>query len=159
SSTSHSFSMVEFTSSAPRKRVVLLGATGSIGENTLRVIRAHRDKLELVGVAARNNWEKLAGVAREFNVPHVGLFEDNAFQAARDRAAFPSGAKLYGGLPGLVAMAQLQEADVVLVAVVGTTGLEPALAAISAGKALALASKEILVLAGKFVMAAARKYR
>lgn len=147
---------VPASSSRPRKRVVLLGATGSIGENTLRVIAAHRDKLELVGVAARANWEKTAAIARQFGVRHVGLFAEEAYAAAKaNPSAFPEGTQLRGGLAGLVDLAQLPEADVVLVAVVGTTGLEPALAAIAAGKSLALASKEILVLAGKFVMAAA----
>lgn len=142
--------------SAPRKRVVLLGATGSIGENTLRVIAAHPDKLELVAVAARGQWEKLAAIAQKFRVPHVGLFDDSALAAARASGAFAPGTQFHGGLPGLTDLARLPEADTVLVAVVGTTGLEPALAALAAGKDLALASKEILVLAGKFVMAAAR---
>lgn len=136
---------------------MLLGATGSIGQNTLRVIAAHPDKLELVGIAARSNWEKLAGIAREFRVPHVGVYDDAAFQQARSSGAFSSETKLYGGPSGLVELAQLPEADTTLVAVVGTTGLEPALAAIRAKKDLALASKEILVLAGKFVMDAARE--
>jgi len=147
-------------SSSPfsRKRVVLLGATGSIGENTLRVIAAHPDKLELVGIAARGNWEKLAAIAKTFRVLHVGLFDATAHAAAKASGAFAPGTQLYDGLSGLVQLAQLPEADIVLVAVVGTTGLEPALAAITAGKDLALASKEILVLAGKFVMAAARQH-
>lgn len=140
----------------PRKRIVLLGATGSIGENTLRVIAAHPDKLELVGIASRGRWEKLAAIARDFRVPHVGLFDDTALAAARASGAFPSGTRFHAGLAGLTDLARLPEADTVLVAVVGTTGLEPALAALAAGKHLALASKEILVLAGKFVMAAAR---
>jgi 1-deoxy-D-xylulose-5-phosphate reductoisomerase len=144
------------SSPPPKKRVVLLGATGSIGESTLRVLRAHPDKLELVGVAAHHNWEKLAAVAREFHVPQVALFDDAAYRAARASGAFPPGTQLYGGPAGLVALAQLPAADTVLVAVVGTAGLEPALAALTAGKELALASKEILVLAGKFIMAAAR---
>jgi 1-deoxy-D-xylulose-5-phosphate reductoisomerase len=142
-----------------KKRVVLLGATGSIGENTLRVLAAHRDKLELVAIAARNNWEKLAGIARQFGVRHVGVFDDTGWAQARaNLAVFPSGTRVVGGLAGLVELAQLPAADIVLVAVVGTTGLEPALAALAAGKDLALASKEILVLAGKFVMAAARRH-
>lgn len=145
-------------SPAPRKRVVLLGATGSIGESTLRVIAAHPDKLELVAVAARGNWEKLAAIARAHHVRHVGLFDDQAYAAARAQpAAFPSGTRLVGGLAGLVELACLPAADIVLVAVVGTTGLEPALAALNAGKDLALASKEILVLAGQHVLAAAKK--
>ncbi len=139
-----------------RKRVVLLGASGSIGENTLRVIAAHPDKLELVAIAARGQWEKLAAIAQQFRVPHVGLFDDTALAAARNSGAFASGTQFHGGLAGLTDLARLPEADTVLVAVVGTTGLAPALAALAAGKDLALASKEILVLAGKFVMAAAR---
>jgi len=144
--------------SPSRKRVVLLGATGSIGKNTLRVIAAHSDKLELVGIAARSNWQNLATIAREFGVRQVGLFDENAYTAAKASGAFAPDTKLHAGLPGLVELAQLPEADLVLVAVVGTTGLEPALAAIAAGKNLALASKEILVLAGKFIMAAARQH-
>jgi len=142
-----------------KKRVVLLGATGSIGENTLRVIAAHRDKLELVGVAARSNWQKLAAIARQFDVRSVGVFDDAACGEARQNtAAFPAGTRVMGGLAGLTELAQLPAADVVLVAVVGTTGLEPALAALAAGKDLALASKEILVLAGKFILAEARRH-
>ena len=143
-----------------RKRVVLLGATGSIGENTLRVLRAHPDALELVGVAAKGSAEKLLAIAREFGVRHLALFDDRA--AASLRAAgpgvLPPGARLHApGVDGLEALATLPEADVVLVAVVGTAGLRPALAALAAGKDLALASKEILVLAGAHVLAAAKK--
>jgi 1-deoxy-D-xylulose-5-phosphate reductoisomerase len=124
----------------------------------LRVIAAHPDKLQLVGIAARKNHTRLAQIARDFRVPHVGIFENSAYAAAKTANDFPAGTILHGGLEGLVELAQLPEADIVLVAVVGTTGLEPALAALSAGKHLALASKEVLVLAGKFVMAAARKH-
>lgn len=150
--------MASAPSSPPKKRVVLLGATGSIGESALRVFDAHRQQLELVGLAARANWEKLAAIARQFGVRQVGVFEPAAFATARGNlATFPAGTRLVGGLEGLVELARLPEADTVLVAVVGTTGLEPALAALAAGKDLALASKEILVLAGRFVMAEARR--
>jgi len=144
--------------SAAPKRVVLLGATGSVGENTLRVIAAHPDKLQLVGIAARKNHERLAQIARDFHVAHAAVFDDRAYSEAKTSGGFPSSTKLHGGLEGLNELAQLPEADLVLVAVVGTTGLEPALAALAAGKDLALASKEVLVLAGKFVMAAARRH-
>jgi len=145
------------SASSPKKRLVLLGATGSIGENTLRVVAAHRDRLELVGIAARANHRRLAAIARQFGVRQVALFDPGAFAEARaDAGALPAGTRLLGGLGGLTELASLPEADVVLVAIVGTTGLHPALAALAAGKHLALASKEILVLAGKFVMAAAR---
>lgn len=140
-----------------KKRIVLLGATGSIGETTLRVVAAHPDRLELAAVAAKSNWRRLAEIAARFGVRQAGLFDENACREARDSGAFPKDTRLVAGLGGLVELAQTPEADVVLVAVVGTTGLEPALAALAAGRQLALASKEILVLAGKFVMAAARK--
>jgi 1-deoxy-D-xylulose-5-phosphate reductoisomerase len=139
-----------------KKRVVLLGATGSIGQNALRVIAAHRDKLELVAVASARNAEGLARIARDFDVRHAALGDEAAFAQAREKKLFPAGTQLRGGASGLVELAQLPETDLVLVAVVGTAGLQPALAALAAKKDLALASKEILVLAGKFVMAAAR---
>jgi len=147
---------VSASSSPARRRIFLLGATGSIGESTLRVVSAHADRLELVGIAARSNWASLARIATRFNVPHVALFDESAADDARRNAVFPPGTHVHRGKDGLIALATLAEADVVLVAVVGTIGLEPALAALAAGKDLALASKEILVLAGKFVMAAAR---
>jgi 1-deoxy-D-xylulose-5-phosphate reductoisomerase len=142
--------------SSSKKRVVILGATGSIGQNALRVLAAHRDKLELVAIASARNAEQLARIAHEFGVRHAALSEDAAYTRAREKNLFPAGTQLRGGPDGLVELAQLPEADLVLVAVVGTAGLQPALAALAAKKDLALASKEILVLAGKFVMAAAR---
>lgn len=143
-----------------RKRVVLLGATGSIGENTLRVLRAHPEALELVAVAAHAKGEQLLAIAREFGVRHLALFDEAAAAKLRAAgpAALPPGATLHApGVEGLESLATLPEADVVLVAVVGTAGLRPALAALAAGKDLALASKEILVLAGAHVLAAAKK--
>ncbi len=135
--------------------IVLLGATGSIGESTLKVIRKHSDRLKLVGIAANQNIEKLAQIAYEFNVPHVGVFDESAYATAKAGTAFPVTTKLHCGLAGLEELAALPEADTTLVAVVGTHGLLPALRAIEAGKTLAVASKEILVLAGKFIMEAA----
>jgi 1-deoxy-D-xylulose-5-phosphate reductoisomerase len=140
----------------PKRRIVLLGATGSIGESTLRVISAQRDRLELVGIAAHGNHPRLAEIARQFGVRHVGLFDSAAYAAARTSTDFPAGTIFYSGPGGLSELATLPEADTVLVAVVGTTALEPTLAAIAAKKNIALASKEILVLAGRFIMAAAR---
>jgi 1-deoxy-D-xylulose-5-phosphate reductoisomerase len=139
-----------------KRRIVLLGATGSIGESTLRVIAAHRDRLELVGIAAQRNHVRLAEIARQFGVRHVALHDPAALAEARGGAAFPAGTQFHGGTEGLCSLATLPEADTVLLAVVGTAGLQPALAAITAKKTIALASKEILVMAGKFVMAAAR---
>ena len=146
------------SSTAGPKRVVLLGATGSIGENALRVIEAYPDHLQLVGVAANTSASQLASIVqRHPAIKQVALFDEGAAGEARATGLFPTGTEVHAGLPGLTHLAQLPEADVVLCAVVGVTGLEPAMAAIEAGKDLALASKEILVMAGKFVMAAARQ--
>jgi 1-deoxy-D-xylulose-5-phosphate reductoisomerase len=147
--------------SAPfkRKRVVLLGATGSIGASTRQVLRAHPDQLELIAIAALADQAGLAAIAREFtSVRHVALYDETAAAAARAGGAFNAApVTLHAGPAGLVNLATLAEADLVLVAVVGTAGLEPALAALEAGKDLALASKEILVMAGRFVLAAAAR--
>lgn len=144
------------TDTSPKKRVILLGATGSIGENTLRVLAARRDRLELVGIAAHSQHERLAEIARQFGVRQIGLYDPAALAAARGSADFPAGTTFHGGAAGLSELAALPGADIVLVAIVGTAALQPTLAAIAAKKTIALASKEILVLAGKFVMAAAR---
>jgi len=140
------------------KRVVLLGTTGSIGENALRVIEAHPDHLQLVGIAADKNYELLTRIAeRHPEVRNLALFDTAAAAAARNSGQFGPDITVREGLDGLTALATLDHADVVLCAVVGVTGLAPSLAAIEAGKDLALASKEILVMAGKFVMAAAAR--
>ena len=139
------------------RNIVLLGATGSIGESTLRVLGAHRDRLRLVGVGARKSSENLAAVVREFGVPHAALHDTEAADAAVRDDLFPSECELHVGEDGLSTLACLPEADLVLVAVVGTTALRPTLDAIRAGKDIALASKEILVLGGSFVMEAARE--
>ncbi len=143
-------------SSPPRKRkVVLLGSTGSIGCSTLKVGRELPDQIEIIALAASGNVEKLAAQARETGVRHVAIYD--ASKEAALRALLPDGVRIYPGPDGLLELATLAEADVVLVAIVGTAGLYPALAAIEAGKDLAIASKEILVMAGEVVTAAAER--
>jgi len=140
--------------SATPKNVVVLGATGSIGGNALRVLRAHPDKLRLVGVAARANGAALAAVCREFGTAHASLYAPGP---GADEA-FPAGTTLHPpGEEGLRELAALEDADLVLVAVTGTHGLRPTLDAIAAGKDVALANKELLVLGGRFVTDAARE--
>lgn len=140
------------------KKIVLLGATGSIGENTLRVVRKHPEKLELLAIAGRKRWQELARVAKEFNVPHVAIYDEQCYAEAKASGEFPAETQLYGGLEGLIAVATLAEARLVVPAVVGTLALKPTLAALEQGKDIALASKEILVLAGHFVMETAKKH-
>ncbi len=138
--------------SSPRN-VVLLGATGSIGENTLRILRAHPDKLRLVGASAHRNADALLSVAKEFELKRICLTDENARREAASN--LPNGIELLGGPEGLDELASAETADVVLVAVVGTAGLSPTLAALGSGKDVALANKEALVTGGKFVMEAA----
>jgi len=139
-----------------RRGIILLGATGSIGGSTLRILRAHRDKLRLVGVAAHSSREELAAIVREFEVPHACLTDAGAADEAVRAGDFPDGCDLHSGEEGLVSIAEIPEADAVVVAVVGTAALRPTLAAIEKGRDIILASKEILVLGGSFVMEAAR---
>ena len=138
----------------PRKRrVVLLGSTGSIGCSTLKVAHELPGEIEIIALAASCNIEKLAAQARETGVRHVAIYD--ATQEAALRALLPADVKIHLGAEGLLELATLASADVVLIAIVGTAGLHPALAAIEAGKDLAIASKEILVMAGEIITAAA----
>jgi 1-deoxy-D-xylulose-5-phosphate reductoisomerase len=140
-----------------KKKVVLLGATGSIGTSTLRVLRAHADRLELVGVAAHSSHSELAAICHEFKVPHASLSSEAAYAEAKAANNFPTDTQLGCGEAGLLEVSTLPEADIVLVAVVGACGLKPTLAAIEAGKDIALANKELLVLGGAFVIEAAKR--
>ena len=139
------------------RKLSILGATGSIGDNTLAVVRANPDRLKVVGIAGRKNFEKLAKIAKEFGAKYVAIYDDNAFEKARCSGLFAPDVKMFRGEEGLTAVATLGEIDTVVAAVVGTTALRPTLAAIEAGKHIALANKELLVMAGKFVMGAAKR--
>ncbi|MCU0752043.1 MAG: hypothetical protein MUC40_03250 [Akkermansiaceae bacterium] len=138
-----------------KRRVVLLGSTGSIGTSTLKVARELPGHIEIVGLAANGSIEKLARQARETGVRHVAVHD--ADKEAALRALLPANVAIHVGAEGLVELATLAEADIVLVAIVGTAGLHPALAAIEAGKDLAIASKEILVMAGEVITSAAAR--
>ncbi|MGB0774701.1 MAG: 1-deoxy-D-xylulose-5-phosphate reductoisomerase, partial [Akkermansiaceae bacterium] len=137
------------------KKVVLLGSTGSIGQSTLQVAQDIPDRMEVIGLAAHSSVDLLAKQARETGVKHVALYD--ASKEAELRAALPDDVTVHLGAEGLLELATLEEANMVLVAIVGTAGLEPALAAVDAGKHIAVASKEILVMAGELVMAAAER--
>lgn len=139
------------------KKLSILGATGSIGENTLAVVRANPDRLKVVGVAGKKNYEKLAKIAREFGAKYAAIYDGDAFDAAEKSGLFAPSVKLLRGAEGLEEIATLAEIDTVVAAVVGTTALKPTIAAIKAGKDIALANKELLVMAGKFVMAEAKR--
>ncbi|HNR24054.1 MAG TPA: 1-deoxy-D-xylulose-5-phosphate reductoisomerase [Candidatus Bipolaricaulis sp.] len=133
-------------------RVAILGATGSIGTQALDVIRALRREgrpLEVVAVAAGRSVEALASTVREFAVRRVGIA--GPAEADRLRPLVPPETEIVHGPDGLAHLASLPEVDLVLNAVVGARGLGPTLAALAAGKILALANKESLVIGGELV--------
>ena len=136
-----------------RKRVVVLGATGSIGESAQKVARDIPERMEIVGLAAHSSAEKLAEQANALRPEAVCLVDESKLGELRAHLNYAP--QIFAGETGLCEIATLANADMVLVAVVGTGGLRPALAAIAAGKDLAVASKEILVMAGEIVMRAA----
>ena len=136
--------------------IAILGATGSIGTTTLAVVRAHPSLLSVAGLAAHSRWRELIAPVKEFNVKTIALADPVAAAAARASGEF-KGVRILEGIEGLTEIACLPEVKTVVSAVVGTAGLQPTLAAITAKKDIALASKELLVLAGKFITAAAQK--
>ena len=130
--------------------------TGSIGTSTVKVAEDLPDRIRLVGLAAGNNAELLLEQARKHRPEAISI---NHPEKARDLGKFFGAAtQVYSGDEGLIKLATLPSADIVLIAIVGTAGLKPALAAIRAGKDIAIASKEILVMAGEIVMSEARKH-
>lgn len=137
------------------KNVVLLGSTGSIGTSTIKVANDLPDQIRLVGLAAGNNVERLVEQARQHQPAAVSIAGDSHVETLRHQLG--TGVAVYSGDEGLIRLATMEEADIVLIAIVGTAGLQPALAAIRAGKDIAVASKEILVMAGEIVMNEARR--
>jgi 1-deoxy-D-xylulose-5-phosphate reductoisomerase len=138
------------------KRVALLGSTGSIGTSTIKVVDDLADQLQLVGLAAGNNVELLLEQVRKHRPEAVSVTDPAKANALRDLLG--TSTQVFCGAEGLERLATLASADIVLIAIVGTAGLKPALAAIRAGKDIAIASKEILVMAGEIVMNEARRH-
>ena len=138
------------------KKVVLLGSTGSIGTSTIKVANDLPNHIRLLGLAAGNNAELLLEQARRYR-PEAISVTDPA-KARELQAALGTATQVFSGPEGLIQLATLPAANIVLIAIVGIAGLQPALAAIRAGKDIAVASKEILVMAGEIVMREARKY-
>lgn len=131
------------------KRVAILGSTGSIGVQTLDVIRRLPDRLEVVGLAAAQNGWKLREQALDFGVSRLALFDEKAAKEF----------DVPGGMEAIVDLACADDVDVVVVAVAGVIGLLPTVRAIEAGKLIALASKEVLVAAGEVVMPLLKKHQ
>jgi 1-deoxy-D-xylulose-5-phosphate reductoisomerase len=138
------------------KNVVVLGSTGSIGTSAIKVAEDLPDRIRLLGLAAGNNTELLIAQAHQHKPRAISISDPVKAKELRNR--LETATEIFSGEAGLLQLATLPEADVVLIAIVGTAGLQPALAAIRAGKDIAVASKEILVMAGEIVMSEARRY-
>ncbi|MGL6073807.1 MAG: 1-deoxy-D-xylulose-5-phosphate reductoisomerase [Fimbriiglobus sp.] len=137
------------------RRVVVLGSTGSIGTSALDVVRARPDRVAIHALAAHSKWRELAAQCQEFRPPFALLTDSQAYAEA-DRNAFPSSTELLG--PEAVGrVVQAAEVDIVLAAVVGAAGLMGTVAALEAGKTVALANKETLVVGGSRVTALAHE--
>lgn len=136
------------------KNLVILGSTGSIGTQALEVAKMHG--LKVIGIAAKSNADKLIEQIDEFSPSYVCIFDTEKAVYLKEKL-FDRDIVIYSGMEGMCKLASLKEADIVLNSVVGMVGLMPTLAAIEAGKDIALANKETLVAGGKLVMESARR--
>ena len=139
------------------KNIVLLGSTGSIGTQTLDVVRSYKEDLHVVALAAGNSVEKMEQQIREFSPSYAVMWSEEAAKDLKQRVSDLQ-VQVLAGMDGLLAISVLPEADVVLTAIVGMIGIRPTIAAIEAGKDIALANKETLVTAGHIIMPLAKKH-
>ena len=140
------------------KQIAILGSTGSIGTQALQVIAAHPDRFAARVLTANNRWELLAEQARQFMPAAVVIANENYYPALRDSLADLPIA-VYAGADALCQVVEGTEVDIVLTAMVGFAGLPPTIAAIKAGKPIALANKETMVVAGELINGLCRKYQ
>lgn len=139
------------------KNIVLLGSTGSIGTQTLDVVRSYKEDLHVVALAAGSSVEKMEQQIREFAPSYAVMWSEEAAKDLKQRVSDLQ-VQVLTGMDGLLAISVLPEADVVLTAIVGMIGIRPTIAAIEAGKDIALANKETLVTAGHIIMPLAKKH-
>ena len=134
-----------------KRRIAVLGSTGSIGTQTLDVVRRHPDLFEIELISANNSADLLIEQAREFQVNNVVSCNEAHYRKVADALA-DEPVKVFAGVDSLCALASAEDVDIVVAAMVGFSGLKPTLAAVQAGKIIALANKETLVAAGPLVM-------
>lgn len=138
------------------KKIAILGSTGSIGTQTLEVVRANKD-IEVVGMAAGNNISLLEEQIREFSPKTVAVWSEEKARELRVRISdLP--VKVVAGMEGLIEIATIPETEILVTAIVGMIGIRPTIAGIEAGKNIALANKETLVTAGHIIMPLAKKH-
>ena len=140
------------------RKLSILGVTGSIGTQTLDVIRNSSEKLELIGITANTSVKKIIEIIEEFNPKYVGMMDKKSAEDIRKYCIENNkDIEVLDGIEGLNKIATLDEIDIVVTSVVGMIGLEPTMKAIEAKKDIALANKETLVVAGEIVMKAAKE--
>ncbi len=139
------------------KNVVVMGSTGSIGTQTLEIIRDHKDELRAVALTANSSIDLIEEQALEFRPLIVAMNDEEAAETLSQRLA-GTGIKVLSGMDGLIGAASMEEADIVVTAMVGMIGIRPTIAAIKAGHDIALANKETLVCAGHIIMPLVKEY-
>ena len=140
-----------------KRRLAILGSTGSIGTQTLDIVRQHRDMFEVELISANSSTELLASQAREFDVNNVVICDEIRYKELSDALSGTS-SKVFAGIDSLCSLAAAEDVDIVVGAMVGFSGLRPTLAALEAGKIVALANKETLVAAGSIVTRTMREH-
>ena len=140
-----------------KRRIAILGSTGSIGKQALDVIRQHRDLFKVELLTANSSWELLAQQAIEFDANSVVICDESKYDKIAE-ALQPHYIKVFSGMKSVCDLVQGSNIDIVLTSMVGFSGLESTIAAVKAGKTIALANKETLVAAGHIVMDMAAHY-
>ena len=138
------------------KKIAILGSTGSIGTQTLDVVRANGD-IQVMGISAGRNIKKLEEQAREFSPKLVAVWDEKAAEDLKVRI-HDTDIKIVSGMEGLLELASMEEVEILVTAIVGMLGIRPTIQAIRSGKDIALANKETLVTAGHLIMPMAEKY-
>ena len=137
------------------KKITVLGVTGSIGTQTIDVVTGHPDEFEIVAMSAGHNIKKLEEIMNQLPVPHICVLEQKDYDYLSEK--YPD-RHFYLGQEGLIQISTLEETEIVLNAIVGFAGLLPTIEAIKAGKDIALANKETLVVAGHIIIPLAKEY-
>lgn len=140
------------------KNISILGATGSIGTQTLDVIRNSNEEINLIGITANSSVDKIKEIVKEFKPKYIAMMDENSGNIIEEfcNKEYPD-IQVFKGIDGLIKVATLDEIDTVVTSVVGMIGLKPTMAAIEAKKDIALANKETLVVAGELVMNKAKE--
>ena len=140
------------------KKISILGTTGSIGMQTLDVVRKSNDEFKIIGISANSSVEKMKDIIKEFKPKYAAMMQESSAEELKEYCLKNNiDIEILSGMDGLIKIATLEEIDIVVTSVVGMIGLKPTMAAIEAKKDIALANKETLVVAGELVMKAARE--